>query len=89
LHVLYSANTMREVIQAVEQQYLTKAQAQTYTGLSERSLDYARERGELPFIKYGKRVLFKRGDLDTWMERHRAGADLDKIVDEVMREVGR
>ena len=75
-------------VQAVEQQYLTKAQAQLYTGLSERTLDYACEREELTFYKHGKRVLFKKADLDAWMERHRAGANLDKIVSEVMGGLG-
>ncbi len=74
-------------VQAIEQQYLTKAQAQIYTGLSERSLDYARERGELTFYKHGKRVLFKKADLDAWMERHRAGADLEHLVNETVAEV--
>jgi excisionase family DNA binding protein len=74
--------------QAVEQVYLTKPQAQFYTGLSERTLDYARERQELTFYKHGKRVLFKKEDLDAWMERHRAGASLDRIVDEVMSGLG-
>jgi excisionase family DNA binding protein len=78
---------MNTLIQAVEQQYLTKAQAQTYTGLSERTLDYARERGELKFYKRGKWVLFKKADLDAWMERHRAGVDLDKVVNETVAEV--
>lgn len=78
---------MEEIVQAVERQYLTKPQACSYTGLSERTLDYARGRGELPFIKYGKRVLLKRADLDTWLERYRAGADLDTIVDKVMSEL--
>jgi excisionase family DNA binding protein len=78
---------MKEIIQTVEHRYLTKAQAQIYTGLSERTLDYARERQELGFYKRGKRVLFKKSDLDYWMESHRAGVDLDKIVDETVREV--
>lgn len=78
---------MNTHVETVEQQYLTKAQAQTYTSLSERTLDYARERGELTFYKHGKRVLFKKADLDAWMERHRAGTDLDKIVDDVMSEL--
>jgi excisionase family DNA binding protein len=78
-----------DINKAVEQQYLTKAQAQVYTGLSARTLDYSRERGELPFIKFGKRVLLKKTDLDAWLDRHRAGADLDKIVAEVVAEVAR
>jgi excisionase family DNA binding protein len=78
---------MANILQAVEQQYLTKAQAQIYTGLSERTLDYARERNELKFFRVGKRVLFRRGDLDVYIERHSASCDLDKLVDDVMSDL--
>jgi excisionase family DNA binding protein len=79
---------MGTFIHAAERGYLTKAQACIYTSLSERTLDYARERGELRFYKLGKkRILFKKDDLDAYIERHRAGADLDKIVDEIVHEV--
>jgi len=78
---------MNTFIQAVEQQYLTKQQAQIYTGLSERSIDYAREKDGLTFFKYGKRVLFKKSDLDAWLERHRAGVDLDRVANEAVAEV--
>lgn len=79
---------MDTLIQAVEQQYLTKQQAHFYSGLSERTLDYARQRGELDSYKIGKRVLMKKSDLDAYLERHRAGADLDRIVSEVVSEMG-
>jgi excisionase family DNA binding protein len=78
---------MKHIIEAVEQQYLTKRQARVYSGLSERMLDYAREKDELPSYKVGKRVLFKRTDLDAYVERHRVGVDLNRIVDEVVAEV--
>ena len=67
--------------------YLSKEEAREYTSLSLRSLDYARERGEVPFYKKGKRVLFKRADLDRWLEQFRAGVDLDRIVDEIVVEI--
>ena len=51
--------------------YLTKRVAAGYLSLSERSLDYARQRGEVPFFRVGARVLFKREDLDRWMQRKR------------------
>lgn len=79
---------MNILTQAVERQYLTKAQAQVYTGLSERTLDYARERGELDSYKVGKRVLFSRVSLDVYIQQHRVGADLDRIVNDVMSELG-
>ena len=36
-----------------------------------------------------KSWLFKKSDLDGWVEQFRAGADLDRIVDEVVAEVAR
>jgi excisionase family DNA binding protein len=80
---------MRTHVEAVEQQYFTKTQAQIYTGLSVRTLDYARERNELKFFRVGKRVLFSRAALDGFLERHAAGADLDKLVDDVMSELSK
>jgi excisionase family DNA binding protein len=67
--------------------YLSKQEAQEYTSLSLRTLDYAKERGELPVFKVGRRVLFKRSDLDRWLERFRADVDLDRIVEETVAEV--
>jgi excisionase family DNA binding protein len=72
--------------QTVEQQYLTKSQACTYTGLSERTLDYARERGELASYRVGKRVLFARASLDRWLDRFRVG--VDGVANEVMSDLG-
>lgn len=71
----------------VEQNFFTKEQARVYTSLSLRTLDYARERRQLKFYKVGKKVLFKKSDLDIFLEQFRASADLDKIVDEVLGEV--
>jgi len=67
---------METTPQAVSQQYLTKQQARLYTGLSERYLDQAREKGELDSYKVGKRVLFARASLDAYLERHHVGIDL-------------
>ena len=40
-----------------------------------------------PGYRVGKSWIFKRSELDGWLEQFRAGADLDKIVDEVMSEL--
>lgn len=71
----------------VTSEYFTKERARVYTSLSLRTLDYARERQQLTFYKVGKKVLFKKSDLDAFLERYRANVDLDRIVDEVMAEV--
>jgi len=37
-----------------------------------------------PGYKIKKCWIFKKSELDRWLEQFRAGADLDKIVSEVM-----
>lgn len=50
------------------QTYFTKAEAAAYIRLSERTLDTAKARGELPFFRCGARkVLFRRDDLDRYL----------------------
>jgi len=69
------------------QGYFTKLEAATYTRLSPRSLDYAREQGKLKAYCVGKRLLFSREDLDAFVRKQRVGADLDRIAAEATREV--
>ncbi|HKA53185.1 MAG TPA: helix-turn-helix domain-containing protein [Candidatus Binatia bacterium] len=64
---------MRDVLQPVEAEFLSKIQASLYTGISTRALDLARGKTELPFYRHGTRILFRRADLDVWMEKHLAG----------------
>jgi len=59
------------------------AGAISYTCMSRRSLDYAKDRGELPFIKKGSKVLFRLIDLRNWLER-----DLVDVTDDVARMQG-
>ena len=51
--------------------YINKKAASVFTSLSPRGLDYARERGDLPFHLVGRRVVFAVKDLDVFMQRHR------------------
>jgi excisionase family DNA binding protein len=68
---------MKNQTDVIEPQFFTKAQAQKYTSLSARTIDYARERQQLPFYRHGKRILLKRADVDRWMEQHRATTQAD------------
>ena len=44
-------------------------EAAAYLHLSPRTLERYRVTGEGPrFLKLGRRVLYRRGDLDTWIE---------------------
>jgi excisionase family DNA binding protein len=61
-------NAARKGVDVSEQEYFTKAEGAAYSRLSERTLDGAKARGELPFYRFGARkVLFSRRDLDKWL----------------------
>ena len=64
-------NTMIENQEQVKNAFMSKRAAAGYCALSPRSLDYARERGELPFHKVGAKVVFRVKDLDAFMGRFR------------------
>lgn len=55
----------------IQQAYVDVHGACRYTSLSRRTLDYAKDRGELPFVRKGRKILFKLSDLDAWMDRDR------------------
>ena len=71
-----------------EDRYLSEREARRYLSLSERKL-----RNHLTEIKHyrvGTKLLFKKSDLDRWMERHlerSAELDLDQLADQVMKDV--
>ena len=41
-----------------------------------------------PGFKCGKSWIFKKSELDRWLEQFRAGAALDKVVSEAMADLG-
>jgi len=71
------------------QKYFTKAEAAEYLRCSIRTIDYLRERNELSAYKLSRKLLFKRNDLDALVEKNRADSDLDKIVDDALRETAK
>lgn len=57
--------------------YLTKKEAATYTGLSIRTLESAKD---LRRYKPGGKILFKKSEIDTWILKSRVKRiDLDGI----------
>ena len=51
--------------------FVDKPAASQYTGNSIRSLDYAREKGDLAFYRVGRKVLYRIDDLEAYMDRFR------------------
>lgn len=49
--------------------YLTRQECALYMGISTRQVDYLRKSGSLPWIKRGRRVLFKTEDIRRWLNQ--------------------
>jgi excisionase family DNA binding protein len=61
----------------VQPEFLDVDGAKAFTSLSRRTLDYAKARGDLPFIRAGGKILFRRADLIDWLERGRVDVRAD------------
>jgi len=75
----------REILAYVDRdRYLDKREAAAYTSLSIRNLEARLD--EIPHFRVGKKILFKKSELDRWMEKYREGGshNLDRLVDETL-----
>ncbi len=69
LHSSQTNFARQEKTKMDEQNYLSRARAADYLGLSVRTLDRLRVAGGGPlFWKGGSRVLYDQRDMDTWVE---------------------
>ncbi len=68
--------------------YMDKRAAAEYTSLSVRNLES--RLSEIPHFKIGQKILFKKSELDRWLERFREGGtqNLDRIADEAIESLG-
>jgi excisionase family DNA binding protein len=55
----------------MESNLLTKEDVEAYLRIGRRTLDRLIKTREIPFIKLGRRVLFKKVDIDAWLESKR------------------
>ena len=81
---------IRQILDYLEtDRYLDKASAATYLSLSVRTLE--NYMGEIQHYKIKRKILFKRSELDTWMQRHRVKSgsrdDLNQIAEDAIRSV--
>ena len=56
--------------------YLTRKEAAAMLRVTDRQLDYLRSSGQLGWIKYGRRVLLKRQDVEHLMESAYCSAEV-------------
>jgi len=66
--------------------YLDKQEAAKYTSLCVRTLEA--RLSEIPHFRVGNKILFKKSELDHWMESYREGTqNLDRIADEAIESI--
>ncbi len=49
---------------------LDRAEAMEYLRISRGTLDKLQKSHALPFVKIGKKVLFRKRDIDSFLEKH-------------------
>ncbi len=80
--------SVREILAYVDRdRYMDKREAAAYTSVSLRNLESRLP--EIPHYRVGQKVLFKKSELDRWMETHREGGNqnLDRIADEAIESL--
>ncbi len=83
--------SVREILNYIEQdRFLTLKEAAAYVRLSQRTLRRQINQIQPRPFKYGGKLLFKKSDLDQWMEQYRFWPDegVEDFVDGVLMEVG-
>ena len=54
----------------VEKDLLDRAEVMNYLRISRGTLDKLQRTRDLPFVKIGKKVLFRKRDIDRFLEKH-------------------
>jgi excisionase family DNA binding protein len=79
---------MRSIIHNSQSDWVDLGQADREDPFCKRTIWKLISTGQLPAYRpLKKKILIKRSDLNKLIEAKRVGADLDKIVDEVVAEV--
>ena len=80
--------SVQEVVAYIDRdRYLDKKEAAAYLCLSIRNLEARLP--EIPHFRVGQKILFKKSELDRWMETFRESGtqNLDRIADEAIESL--
>jgi excisionase family DNA binding protein len=78
---------LNDMVHTSQSEWIDLKQAEREFPLSRRTLWSWISSGKLPAYRPFKKILLKKSDLVRVLESTRVGADLDRIVDECVREV--
>lgn len=73
---------LKEIIKdlAMEKQYFSLDEAASYIGIAKQTLYHHTHQGNISFYKpNGKLIVFKKEDLDKWLEQHRIPSNQELI----------
>jgi excisionase family DNA binding protein len=56
-----------------QKEYISNEEARDLLNVSLRTLQSKRDEGVLPFIKHGRRILYKYSDLQNYLNKNRKG----------------
>ncbi len=81
---------LREALEEIadRDRYFPKSEASAYLGMSVSNIE--KRLASIPHFRVGSKVMFRKSELDRWMEKHRekpADLDLDRLADEAVRAV--
>jgi len=81
--------SVREILSYIDSdRYMTFEKVLEYLPLSERNI--RKRLPEIPHYRVGKRLLFKKSELDLWMENHRENGeqlDLRRTAEEALEKI--
>jgi len=69
IKMISSAIAEMKKIQLVTKEFMTAEECARYLGLSRSAIYKLTHRKEIPFYKPSKRVMFKRTDIDAWIQK--------------------
>ena len=84
--ILHGTVCVQDILSYVQNDhFMGKVKASQYLGISIRNIENRLE--EIPHFRVGRKLLFKRSELDAWMEFYREsgnGCDLKALADDAL-----
>ncbi len=57
---------------------MSKAELMSLTGWSSRTVEYRKSKGDIPFVRRGRTVLFPRDEILAWLEQGKVPVKSDQ-----------
>lgn len=67
-------DTLPSMLEGLRKPYLNKKELQDLTGWSSRQVEYKKQKGEIPFIRRGRLILFPTIEVHAYLEKGRVPA---------------